>query len=308
MIGPNVVASYFNETHKKQQLVEIFAQYVPPELARSIGKEPGQLEMRTEARELTVMFCDVHRFTAISEQLDPQELAELLNTILSPLTRIIHRHKGTIDKYMGDAIMAFWGAPVHDAQHQANAVSAAFEMQEALANLRRRFRARGWPEIHMGIGINSGLMNVGNMGSEYRVAYTAIGDAVNLASRLQDLTRLYNARILVGENTRKGFPAPTYRELGLVQVKGKSSLARVFEPCNPSIDPESTIVATMNRHNEALQSYYARDWDRSNQLFLMLKSENPEDPLYDYYLARVAEYRRRAPLPDWKGEIRYTVS
>jgi adenylate cyclase len=263
--------------------------------------------MQGEAREMSVMFCDVHNFTAISERLSPAELAELLNTLLSPLTLILHRHEAVIDKYIGDAIMAFWGAPVDDPHHAANAVAAAFEIQEALVEIRKDFKARGWPEIRMGIGINTGPVIVGNMGSTYRIAYTVIGDAVNLASRLQDLTRVYNARIIVGENTRRAFPAATYRELGLVQVKGKDELARIFEPSNPAMDPASTIVANMHRHNEALRCYQTREWDQASELFALLKESNPEDPLYDYYLARIATFRDTPPPEDWQGEIRYTI-
>ena len=263
--------------------------------------------MKAEAREMSVMFCDVQNFTAISERLEPPELAELLNTLLSPLTRILYRHRGIIDKYMGDGIMAFWGAPVSDRHHAGNAVAAAFEIQEALEGLRRTFKERGWPEIHMGIGINTGPMAVGNMGSEYRIAYTVIGDTVNLAARLQDLTRVYNARVIVGDATRRAFPAATYRELGLVQVKGKNTLARIFEPCNPALDPESTLVANMHRHNEALRCYQGRRWDLSAELFTLLKGENPDDPIYAYYLARIEEYRRNSPPKGWKGEIRFSV-
>ena len=254
-----------------------------------------------------VMFCDVHDFTSISEKLAPAELAEMLNTIFTPLTEIIYRHKGVIDKYMGDAVMAFWGAPVEDPHHAGNAVSAAFEIQESLTGLRERFAGRGWPEVHMGIGINTGTMSVGNMGSKYRLTYTVIGDAVNLAARLQDLTRLYKAKIIVGETTRKAFPVATYRELGLVQVKGKTTLERVFEPCNPATDLESTIVANMHRHNEAIRCYHDREWDLAAKLFRLLKQENPDDPLYDYYLARIEEFESHPPPPEWQGEIRYTV-
>jgi adenylate cyclase len=209
---------------------------------------------------------------------------------------------------MGDAVMAIWGAPVDDPHHAANAVAAGFEIQERLVELRERFRKRGWPPVEMGIGINTGIASVGNMGSRYRVTYTAIGDAVNLAARLQDLTRVYKARIIVGESTRSAFPAATYRELGLVEVKGKSGLERLFEPCNPATGLESTIVANLHRHNEAIRCYQGREWELAEHLFGLLKQENPDDPLYDYYLNRIGEFKRRPPPPEWRGEIRFTVS
>ncbi|MCP5150820.1 MAG: adenylate/guanylate cyclase domain-containing protein [Ectothiorhodospiraceae bacterium] len=303
----NVLYSYFAETRRKQRLVEIFGQYVPAELASSLGNDPGRVRLDGESRDMSVMFCDIHDFTSIAERLEPRELVLLLNAVFSTLSRIIYRHKGIIDKYLGDGVMAFWGAPVPDSSHAANAVSAAFEMQDALARLRVEFLARGWPEVHMGIGINSGTMAVGNMGSPQRIAYTVVGDAVNLAARLEELTRIYRTRIIVGEGTRRGFPAVTYRELGLVQVKGKNRLERIFEPCNPATDPASTIVGSMHRHNEALHCYQSRMWDQAESQFRALKEANPGDPLYDYYLARIAEYRRAPPPRGWRGEIRYSV-
>ena len=229
----NVVVHYFREASEKQALTEIFSQYAPPEVVARIVKQPASLSMDVEAREMTMMFCDVHNFTTISESLEPRELADLLNTLLSPLSRTLYENNGVIDKYLGDGIMAFWGAPVSNPHHAANAVAAAFEMQDRLLAMGPEFRARGWPEIRMGIGINTGIVSVGNMGSQYRMAYTVIGDAVNLAARLQDLTRVYHTKIIVGESTRNAFPAANYRELGLVQVKGKTPSPEFSSPATP---------------------------------------------------------------------------
>ncbi len=303
----NVLISYFTETARKQQLINAFGQYVPAELAKRISQDPGQFSLEGDSRELSIMFCDVHNFSAISEQLEPKELAELLNTLFTPLTRILYKHHGIIDKYMGDAIMAFWGAPLPDPHHAANAVAAAFEMQEAVQELMPGFQERGWPRIKVGIGVNTGVVSVGNMGSKYRVAYTVIGDAVNLASRLQELTRIYSARIIVGEATRRACTIVTYRELGLVQVKGKNELARIYEPSNPEMDPHSTLVTKLHRHNEALHHYYDREWEAAATIFRKLKEEQPQDPLYDYYLMRIAEFKNDPPPPEWQGEIRFTI-
>ncbi len=304
----HVLTRFFAESTRRQALVKALGQYMPSEIAAGISENPKEFSLEGEARELSVMFCDVQKFTAISEKLEPKQLALLLNTLFTPLTRIIYKHGGVVDKYMGDAIMAFWGAPGDDPHHAARAVAASFEIQEQLVELREEFLARGWPPIRMGIGINTGVMNVGNMGSEYRMAYTVVGDAVNLASRLEGLTRMFKAKIIVGAATRKAFPAPTYRELGLVQVRGKNALVRIYEPCNPKIDPQSTLVSNMNRHNEALGFYYGRDWDQAERHFEYLKAQNPEDPLYDYFLSRVARFRRHPPPTGWRGEIRYLVN
>ncbi len=304
----NILISYFRETAKKQKVINILGQYMPPELARQVGGDPDALKLGGEARELSIMFCDVRRFTSISESLEPRQLTQMLNTLFNPLTEIVYRHNGTIDKYMGDALMAFWGAPIVDEQHAGNAVSAAFEIQESLVALNRRLESNGWPQIQLGIGINTGVVSVGNMGSRYRMAYTVIGDSVNLASRLQDLTRIYRCRIIVGEQTKRAFPAATYRELGLVQVKGKQELTRIYEPCDPTLDPASTLVSTMQTHNEALQEYYTRNWRAAGGLFSTLQKKNPEDPLYAYYLKRIREFNTSPPPDDWQGEIRYSVS
>ena len=304
----HVLLRFFTVFAEKQRLMSVFGQYIPAELVKRLGDDPKSITLEGEARELSVMFCDVHDFTALSENIEPRELAEMLNALFNPISDIIYQRNGLIDKYMGDAVMALWGAPVDDPNHAANAVTAAFEIQERLVELRKAFAERGWPQVNMGIGINSGIANVGNMGSKYRVTYTAVGDTVNLAARLQDLTRVYKARIIVGEATRRAFPAATYRELGLVEVKGKSGFERLFEPCNPATDLESTIVANMHRHNEAIHCYQQREWELAEKLFSQLKQENPEDPLYDYYLLRIEEYKRRPPPPDWRGETRFSVS
>ncbi len=303
----NVLLSYFTETRRKQHLLNAFGTYLPPQLVQVINRDPSRFSLEGEARELTIMFADIYDFTQISENLSPRDLTRFLNTVFTPLTEVIYKHKGTVDKYMGDAIMSFWGAPVDDPRHATNALAAALEMQEALARLRPEFAKRGWPEVHMGIGLNTGTVSVGNMGSKYRMAYTVIGDAVNLAARYQALTRVYKTGIIVGATTRKASHVGQFRELGLVAVKGKRKPARIFEPVNPGADPESTLVENMRRHNEALRSYYARDWTRAKTLFEILRDSRREDPIYPYYLERITEYQRQAPPDGWCGEIRFTV-
>ena len=303
----HVLISFFTETHKKQQLVEVFGQYVPPEVVNRISQNTDQYKLEGEARELTVMFCDVHNFTGIAENVSPQQLAQLLNALFTPLTEVLYKHHATIDKYIGDSIMAFWGAPIDDALHAQNAVSAAVEMQEVVAELGQEFEARGWPRLSVGIGLNTGTVSVGNMGSKYRMAYTAIGDAVNLASRIQELTRFFNTGIIVGEETKKAATVVAYRELGLVRVKGKNKFARIYEPSDPNADPESTMIENMNRHNEALQHYYNRDWDEAEQCFEQLKRRRLDDPIYPFYLNRIAEFRVAPPAEDWEGQVEFTV-
>ena len=303
----HVLISYFTETHKKQKLVEAFGQYVPPEVVQRINEDPDRFQLAGEARELTVMFCDVHNFTGIAENVGPGQLADLLNTLFTPLTEVLYKHHGTIDKYIGDAIMAFWGAPIDDPRHAQNALSAAIEMQEVVENLGPVFDSKGLPRLTVGIGINTGVVSVGNMGSKYRMAYTVIGDAVNLASRIQELTRFYRTGIIVGEKTKTAAPILPYRELGLVRVKGKNEFARIYEPSNPNADPESTMVENMNRHNKALKLYYNREWDEAQAQFEQLQLRRKNDPIYPFYLNRIAEFRSNPPPKEWEGQIEFTV-
>jgi len=308
LYASHVLVSWFREVHQKQQVINVFGQYVPPDLAQRLSRDPTAGSLEGEARELSVLFCDAKDFTRHAERLEPRELSALLNALLTPLTEVVHRHGGTIDKYLGDGMMAFWGAPLADARHAAHAVSAAFELQQAVARLAAPFAARGWPALAIGIGINTGVAHVGNMGSRYRMAYTAIGDVVNLAARLEALTRVFHCPIIVGEATRNAFPAAGYRELGLVRVKGKQELVRIFEPFHPAMDPASTTVNRLARHQRALGAYYARDWDRAEQAFRALHEASPEDPLYVWYLDRVQEFRAAPPPADWRGELRFTIS
>lgn len=305
LFSVNALSGYFGETHSRQQIMDAFGQYIPPEVVKIISRDPERISLAGEARELSVMFCDVHDFTTISEELGPRELSQLLNTLFTPLTRIIYAHGGTIDKYMGDAVMAFWGAPLFDRDHASKALEAAFEVQSTLKKLGPEFRQKGWPEVAMGVGINTGMMVVGNMGSEYRMAYTVVGDAVNLAARLEELTRVYDAEILVGENTRKAVPDMLYCELDLVQVKGKNVLTRIYEPVASLTDASSAQLDRVKRHQEAIEHYYRREWDRAETLFKALRDKNSKRTLYQMYLERIARFRGDPPPDGWEGEVRF---
>jgi adenylate cyclase len=281
--------------------MEAFGHYVPPELVPVISQHEADSSLKGEAREMTVMFCDVHDFTSISGRLEPKQVAQLLNALFTPLTSIVHKYAGTIDKYMGDAIMAFWGAPLPDAEHAAHGVMAALEIQEALAELGLSFQKLGWPAVTMGIGINTGIMCVGNMGSEFRMAYTVVGDAVNLAARLQELTRQCRTPIVVGEATQKAFPRGLYRELGLVRIRGKDSPMRVFEPYQLRQTGTGMLLREIEQNNRALGHYYRREWEPAADLFQFLQVRHPNDVLYTRYLTKIAEYRDHPPPENWSG-------
>jgi adenylate cyclase len=207
---------YFIETKKRNKLGQIFGQYIPAELVAEMSQTEHDYSLVAQSKELTVLFSDVRGFTTISESMEPEALSELINEILTPVTKAIHHNKGTIDKYIGDAIMAFWGAPIDDHHHAHNAVKAALEFMPILDVINLEFAQKGWPKIDMGIGINTGNMNVGNMGSEFRMAYTVMGDAVNLGSRLEGLTKHYGVNIIVSEATKTQAPSFLYCELDRV--------------------------------------------------------------------------------------------
>ena len=297
---------FFTESRGKRQLAQMFGQYIPPELVDEMSKSGHEFSLEGESREMTVLFSDVRGFTSISEGLDPKQLTQLMNALLTPLTRVIHQHRGTIDKYMGDAIMAFWGAPIEDRDHARHALYAAFDMMHALEELQSDFRARGWPEVRIGIGLNTGSMNVGNMGSEFRVAYTVLGDAVNLGSRLEGLTKAYGVDIIVSDSTRNQIPEFLFRELDLVRVKGKQEPVAIFEPIGHKNDVDKQTRNTLSRYRQALRAYRHQDWDSAEVEFFNLNREHPDDLLYRIYLERIAQYRRSPPGDDWDGVFTHT--
>jgi len=297
----NMSYGYFVESRSKRQFTELFGQYVPPELVEEMSRNPESYTMDGRNLELTVMFSDVRSFTTLSEGLDPKELAHLMNEYLSAMTTVIGRNRGTLDKYIGDAIMAFWGAPVEDASHARHAVLTALEMQAALKDLDKSFAARGWPSLKIGVGINTGQMVVGDMGSRVRKAYTVMGDAVNLGSRLEGITKQYGVGIIVGEATRKAVKGMVYRELDRVQVKGKDEPVAIFEPVGLESDVDKDTHTELKLWAQALRAYRAQDWDQTEVALFNLTRMAPERMLYAIYMDRVAQLRKQPPDADWNG-------
>ncbi len=191
--------------------------------------------MISENRELTILFADIRGFTRISESMEPAQLREFINEFLTAMTECIYQHQGTVDKYIGDAVMAFWGAPMPDEHHADNAVAAAMAMIAEVAKLNKLGSQKGWPTLSIGIGINTGVARVGDMGSKLRRAYTVLGDAVNLASRLEALTKQFNTPIIVGEATARQVRRQSFSELAQVTVAGRSESTRIFIPTMLSV-------------------------------------------------------------------------
>ena len=295
-----ITYDYFVESRRKERLGRLFGQYVPAELVEEMDASGEELSLQGENREMSVLFSDVRGFTSISEDLDPTELTRLMNEFLTPITRIIHDNRGTIDKYMGDAVMAFWGAPLRDEQHARNALLAALEMVEAMKQVTADFQARGWPPIKVGIGISSGPMNVGNMGSSFRMAYTVMGDVVNLGSRLEGQTKNYGANIIISRETRALVPGFKMRELDLIRVKGKLVPINIYEPMGLEEDFSEALAQQIDDYHEALALYRKQAWDAAETIFSRLHAHAPA-MLYELYLARIAAFRADPPGEDWDG-------
>ena len=276
----HVLCSYFVETQSKQKIVRIFGQYVPPSLVSEISRQPDALDLEGEARRLTVFFCDIQDFSAIAEQLNPRQLARLLNEYFTQMTEILFRHGATIDKYIGDSIMAFWGAPLAQPDHARRAVLASFEMHREIERLGAEFAKRGWPGPAMGIGANTGIMNVGNMGSKYRLAYTVVGDAVNLASRLESLTRTYRVPTIVSEATRQECPGIVFRTLDIVQVRGKVNKTVICQPIGIESEVDALVRARLEQHEAGIDCYMKGDLKGASEILGRLQREMPQDPYY----------------------------
>ncbi len=297
----NMSWGYFVESKTKRQFTELFGQYVPPELVDEMAKNPEGYSMSGRKAELTVLFSDVRGFTTISEGLQPDELAALMNEYLGAMTVVVRDHRGTLDKYIGDAIMAFWGAPMADPEHAQHAVVTALEMQVALKALNQRLMAKGWPELKIGVGVNTGPMTVGDMGSPVRKAYTVMGDAVNLGSRLESITKQYGVGIIVGEGTRDVLGNRfVLRELDRVRVKGKAEPVGIYEPLGLDGQVDTATLEKLKLWNQALQAYRSQDWDRADMLLLNLIRQEPHY-LYELYVKRVSHYRENQPPADWDG-------
>ena len=297
---------FFVETRGKRQLAHLFGQYVPPELVDEMSANMEEINLDGEIREMTVLFSDVRNFTTISENTEPKELTQLINGFLTPITEIIHNERGTIDKYMGDAVMAFWGAPLEDHQHALHAMTAAIKMVERIKELQPEFKARGWPEIRIGVGVNTGEMNVGNKGSEFRVDYTILGDAVNLGSRLEGLTKIYGVDIIAGETTRHAVPEFEFRELDRVKVKGKDKPVAIYEPLGLLETIDKNVRKDLKRFHMGLKHYRARHWDAAEQEIFTLSQADPERKIYQIYLDRIIHFRNEPPPDDWDGSFTFT--
>ncbi len=297
----NIVYGHLFETRKREQLKEMFGQYVPATHIDKMLSNPDEYTLYGEDREMTVLFSDIRNFTTISEPLAAAQLKDLLNAFFTPMTEIIFNHRGTIDKYVGDLLMAFWGAPLFDKNHAAHAISAALDMQIAVEKLKPVFKEKEWAEIEIGIGINSGIMSVGDMGSKFRRNYTVLGDAVNLASRIEALTKFYGVKLVVTENTQANQPNFIFRKVDRVRVKGKKNGIEIYEVLGRKKELTPELAKELELYHTALQHYFNQEWEKAHIILSELHKARPAVTLYSLYLYRIEEFEKNPPPKDWDG-------
>lgn len=292
-------------TERKQRLLikSMFSTYVDPAVVDELIAHPERLVLGGRREELTVLFSDIEGFTTFSQHMEPEKLVALLNEYLSTMSEVIFHHRGTVDKYEGDAIMAFWGAPVPVRDHSLQACLSALQMIEALRELNDRWRGQERPHIGIRIGINTGSMVVGNMGSAGKFAYTVIGDSVNLASRLEGANKEYRTAIMVSERTYEQVKTRILcRKLDRIAVKGRSEPVTTYEllqPLDRPVDPG--LRAFLSLYEEALERYFAREWEAAARTFERALSLRPDDKPADLYRSRCTTYRLTPPPDSWDG-------
>ena len=284
---------------RQREIREAFSRYMSPHYVAELARNPEKLKLGGEIKMITIMFCDIRGFTTLSEGLSPEELGQLINEFLTPMTDIIMAHKGTIDKYIGDCIMAFWNAPLDDPDHAKNAVAAAQDMRKKLVELNEAWEAEGRHALHVGIGINSGECSVGNFGSHQRFNYSLLGDPVNLSSRLESLTKQYGVDLIIGEDTVALIDDPGLIELDLVAVKGKTRAVRIFTLPPHPVESQQYLA----RHAALLAAYRRRDWDAALGLLEdpVLAAERDMAPLYGLFRERIEQLKIEALPSDWDG-------
>lgn len=296
---------YVTEEREKKKIKGAFQHYLSPDVMNQVLDNPDKLRLGGERRECTVFFSDVRGFTSISESLPPERLVELMNDYLSPMTDIILRSGGVLDKYIGDAIMAFWGAPIERPDQADVSAQVVLKMMEKLEELRRAFPQKGFPPIDIGCGVNTGSMSVGNMGSSERFAYTVMGDSVNLSARLESITKEYGVRSIFSEFTVKKFKNPNayfLRDMDDIVVKGKKEPVKIYELIHPIVfRTEDHVRDLLCEFQAAREAYKMQKWDEAKRHLTKCLSIRPEDGPANLYMERIKEFELSPPGDDWNG-------
>lgn len=299
-----LVAALIVEEREKQQLRSALGTYVSSAVAERIIEDPDAAKLGGVRREVSMLFSDIRGFSRFSEQLDPEALSQFLSEYFTPMSDIVMGEDGLVDKYIGDAVVAIFGAPLEQTTHAAHACRSALAMIKSLDALNDDWKRRGLPEVRIGVGVNTGIAAVGNMGGKKRFNYTAVGDAMNLASRLETLTKEFHASILVGSRTRElAGDEFVFRELDQVQVVGRGKTERIYELLGLA-GAASLATADIAAFEEALAAYRARDWASAESLFAKLVAAHPSDGPAAAFLDRVRTLKASPPPPDWDGVYR----
>lgn len=293
---------YLTEERGKKELRQTFSKYVSPAIVNEILADPKNIELGGKKVHLTVSFSDVRGFTTISEKLDPRALSDLLNSYLTPMTDLVFKNKGTLDKYMGDAIMAFFGAPIHYPDHAKWACRCALQSVDKLFELQKQWEKQGLPQIDLGIGLNTGEVSVGNMGSETVRSYTVMGDAVNLASRLEGINKQYGTRIILSEMTyNEAKDNFICREVDWVRVKGKVLPVKIYELIAEEKVPSAQMSEMLKWFQEGYHHYHAKAWQDGLQCFAKALDKVPADSVSKLYIERCQDYLVEPPEEGWDG-------
>lgn len=298
----NMTYGFFTESRRRDELKKVFEQYVPTGHVAELIKHPESANIfEGERKVMSVLFMDIRNFTSISENLTIVELKKLLNFFLTEMTGVIFKHGGTIDKYVGDMVMAFWGAPLPDEDHAKHALAAGLDMLTVTEQVQKKLIETGLPNIRVGIGVNTGMMDVGDMGSAYRRAYTVLGDTVNLASRLESLTKYYGVKMICGESTVLGQDEFIFRLLDKVKVKGKHVGISIYEPLGLRTAVSAETQTELQLYEKALAFYFQQNWLGSRDLFQQLQEQHPTELLFQIYINRIGLFIANPPPADWDG-------
>ncbi len=303
------VYGFFTEGREKRQIRKAFQFYLTKSVVDEVLKDPSKLKLGGEKRNATILFSDVRGFTTISERLSPEALVTLLNSYLTPMTDIVYKYDGTLDKYIGDAIMAIFGAPVTYTDHAKRACFVCVEMLEKLKELQVGWRADGVPELDIGIGLNTGMVSAGNMGSSQRFDYTVMGDNVNLASRLEGINKQYGTNIIISESTYEAAKEDVHvREMDLVRVKGKKEPVKIFELIGKGKEPPPETAQLITTFHQGIACYRGQKWDDAIALFETVKTKlKPEDYASEMYIERCLEMKKESPGDGWDGVYTMTT-
>jgi adenylate cyclase len=292
---------WWQDNRQRRRVRRAFEFYLHPTVVQKVSEQPDALQLGGAATELSILFSDIRSFTSIAEQLRDDELTKLLNEYLTAMTNVVFDNSGTVDKYIGDAIMAFYGAPVTSTIHAEQSCRTALQMSQQLSQMRQEWQQQGLPPIRIGVGINTDTVRVGNFGSTVRFDYTVIGDGVNLASRLEGANKQYGTEILISESTWEQVHSNfATRELDLIQVKGRQRPTRIFELLGER-PLEASLASWTEEFESALASYRAQDFAKARAAFEVLNANHPDDLPVELYIRRCTQFLEQPPGDGWDG-------